>query len=269
MQAATDGDHPSVPAAARVAMIAYAAMLFVAMVGLLLRHPWATSLWPFSYTAPMSYTFIASILAAAGASIMWCAVAREYRALVGVGIDAFVITAPAAVYALMLGRRSLYPFAAAAALTAMAGLAVAIWCRRYRFRDRRRTPAVVRWSFVGFVLALLGLGGAMASGNQRILPWDASREVTVLYGWIFLGASSYFLYGLVEARRSNATGQLLAFLAYDLVLIVPFIRFFGEVRPEKWLNHVVYTAVVVYSGLLAVFYCFVLNRSAPASAATR
>jgi hypothetical protein len=205
----------------------------------------------------MSHALIASILAAAGASIFWCAAARDLRAMVGVGIDAFVITAPAAIYALMLSRKSLRGFAIAAAVTALAGVVAAIWFHRYRFRNERPTPKVVRWSFAAFVLTLWVFGGLMAMGRSWVLPWEASRETTILYGWMFLGASSYFLYGLIIPKWSNAIGQLLAFLAYDLVLIVPFVVFFRHVPQERLVNHVVYTLVIVYSGLLAVVYCFV------------
>ena len=41
---------------------------------------------------------------------------------------------------------------------------------------------------------------------------------------IFLGSAIYFAYGLQRPVWGNAKGQLLGFLAYDLVLIVPFVR---------------------------------------------
>jgi hypothetical protein len=42
----------------------------------------------------------------------------------------------------------------------------------------------------------------------------------------------------------------LGFLAYDLVLIIPFLQHFANVRPEMLLSLTIYTAVVSYSGLL-------------------
>ena len=82
----------------------------------------------------------------------------------------------------------------------------------------------------------------------------------MLYGWIFLGAACYFLYALARPNWANAQGQLLGFLAYDLVLIVPFCKHFATVDASLRINLIVYTAVLVYSGLLAVFY-LMLNRS--------
>src|SRR5256885_15582508 len=90
--------------AVRFALIAYALSLYVWGFGLFFEQRWATRLWPFSYnSSSMSYALIASILAAAGTSIICCAVAREYRALTGVGINAAVITLPVAIRTLISG----------------------------------------------------------------------------------------------------------------------------------------------------------------------
>jgi len=56
---------------------------------------------------------------------------------------------------------------------------------------------------------------------------------------------------------TNAGGQLAGFLAYDLVLIVPFLVRLPTIPPEWFVSLVVYTAVVTYSGLLAAWYLFV------------
>jgi hypothetical protein len=45
----------------------------------------------------------------------------------------------------------------------------------------------------------------------------------------------------IRPRWGNAFGQLLSFLAYDLVLIVPFVALFDTVPPERMVNLVVYT----------------------------
>ena len=93
--------------------------------------------------------------------------------------------------------------------------------------------------------------------RPNIFPWPLSPENSVFYGSIFLGAMCYFLYGVIYPCWGNAKGQLLGFLAYDLVLIVPFLQHFAAVRPEKLLSLTIYTAVVSYSGLLAIFFLLV------------
>ena len=63
--------------------------------------------------------------------------------------------------------------------------------------------------------------------------------------------------GVFRPKWTNATGQLLAFLAYDLVLIAPFLKHFATVNPAHRPSLVVYTAVLIYSGVLAAYYLFV------------
>src|SRR5262249_2953616 len=152
----------------------------------------------FSYaTRGASYAFMAAILAAAAAPTLWCAVTRNFRALVGGAIDAIVITLPIAIYCLMLGRKSLQLFALASFVTTI--IAVILTARYWRspFRDTRPTPILVRISFVLFIVVLTIPGAQMTLGNTRILPWDAPREVTIVYGWAFLGSAVYFVYGLI------------------------------------------------------------------------
>jgi hypothetical protein len=248
----------------RAGLVCYALILLLFAAGFFFREWWAIDLWPYrtSYSNPtMSFAFVASILGAASASILYCALARELRAMVGVGLDALVLTAPLSIMSLTSGRASMRTFGILAALTATAGLIALIWFHRYAWRDPRRTPLPVRVAFIVFVLALWATGGALVAGNLRVLPWQVSPDVARVYGFIFLGASSYFLYGLIVPRWSNAAGQLLGFLAYDLVLIVPFAIYFKHVPPDRLVNHIVYSAVVVGSGVLAVYYCFLHPRT--------
>jgi hypothetical protein len=73
--------------------------------------------------------------------------------------------------------------------------------------------------------------------------------------------ASDFLYSLLYPRWHNALGQLLSFLAYDLVLIIPFLLLFKTVKPEYMLNLVVYVAVLIYSGAIAVYFLFVNSQT--------
>jgi hypothetical protein len=80
--------------------------------------------------------------------------------------------------------------------------------------------------------------------------------MSVMYGWMFLGAACYFAYGVLRPYVWNMTGQLLGFLAYDLVLIGPFVRHLWQVEPAMLPNLLVYIAVLLYSGGLAVWALF-------------
>jgi hypothetical protein len=67
----------------------------------------------------------------------------------------------------------------------------------------------------------------------------------------------YFFYSLLRPSWVNSAGQLVGFLAYDVVLIVPFLMRLPTVAPEQRLGLSIYTAVVIYSGLLAAYYLFI------------
>jgi hypothetical protein len=45
------------------------------------------------------------------------------------------------------------------------------------------------------------------------------------------------------------------------VLIVPFVLLFDTVKPDRMLNLVVYTAVLIYSGGLAIYYLLINPRT--------
>jgi hypothetical protein len=79
---------------------------------------------------------------------------------------------------------------------------------------------------------------------------------STIFGCIFIGDAFYFLYGLFRPRWQNARGQLLSFLAYDLVLILPFLALFNAVKPEHLVSLIVYVSILIYSGALAVYFLF-------------
>jgi hypothetical protein len=83
----------------------------------------------------------------------------------------------------------------------------------------------------------------------------------VVFGCIFLGDAFYFIYALLRPRWGNAFGQLLSFLAYDLVLIVPFVQLLDTVKPGHMTGLIVYIVVLVYSGGLAIYYLFIDPRT--------
>ena len=90
-----------------------------------------------------------------------------------------------------------------------------------------------------------------------VFPWDLNPDSSVVFGCIFLGDAFYFLYALLRPRWGNAFGQLLSFLAYDLVLIVPFVLLIDTVKPDRIFGLIVYITVLLYSGGLAVYYLLI------------
>jgi hypothetical protein len=90
-----------------------------------------------------------------------------------------------------------------------------------------------------------------------IFPWAVKPDTSVLFGSIFVGDAFYFLYGLLYPRWHNALGQLLSFLAYDVVLIISFLQLFGNIKPEFIASLILYIVVLLYSGGLAIYYLFI------------
>ena len=92
----------------------------------------------------------------------------------------------------------------------------------------------------------------MPSGLMSLEP----EWFSTIFGLIFIGDAFYFAYGMFFPCWHHARGQLLSFLAYDLVLIIPFLNHFTAVKPEHALSLILYLAVLVYSGALAAYYLF-------------
>jgi hypothetical protein len=230
-------------------------------IAFVMQLPAVTSLWPFPGTTPLTHFFVGSIFAAAAASTLVPVLSRQYGALAGVFIDYVTILTPVAILAFRLSAESsaFVGFGVACALGSIFGVGLLVWSVRIPVDPHPPMPAPVRWSFVGFVLALLFFGTGLILQIPNIIPWRITPDISLFIGWLFVGAAMYFLYALLRPSWWNAAGQLAGFLAYDVVLIVPFVQRLPTVPPEHQIGLYVYTAVVTYSGLLAAYYLFV-NR---------
>lgn len=247
-------------------LILYSACIILALfaLGFILQVPFVIALWPLPYSDTTNLLFIASIFLAASASTLWCLLTKEYGALSGVALDYVVILTPLAIYAFQLNSERptsvMTVFMVACALTALAGTGLFVWSIRLPIEKSPPLPLLVRISFMVFVVALLFAGWQLINRTSGILPWQTTPATIVMYGWMFIGAAAYFVYGLVRPGWRNAGGQLAGFLAYDLVLILPFILMLSTITPARRTSLLIYIAVVTYSGLLAIYYLFI-NRT--------
>jgi len=256
------------------------ALLFV------LQVPWATAIWPFPGTGEMSNIFIASIFLAASAAVWWCLLVSSDRALAGIALDYIVIMAPLSLLAFGAALDDGDLHAATFGALCLVALVFGIWMLRWAlgrpWRSSLAAPTPVLAAFAVFVVALIIVGTLLILGTPGILPWAITPQLSVLFGCMFLGAAAYFAYGLVDRRWENAGGQLAGFLAYDIVLIVPFVirvvtgtpSYYGSAAEPLRANLLLYTAVVAVSGALAVYYLFVnkptrIRRGSPGAAATK
>lgn len=226
--------------------------------GFIFRLPFATAIWPWE-DGRYSYLFIGSILAAVSAAALWIGWTGEFGALPAGALNVFVIAITTSIYFFQLssqGRTEMVLFGVLSALSAIASLAAFFWSLRIPLQESRPMPGSVKISFWIFIVSLFLVAGALIL-QAPIFPWALRPETSVIFGCIFLGDAFYFLYGMFRPNWHNALGQLLSFLAYDLVLIVPFIGLLNTVEPDRYINLIVYTAVLIYSGGLAIYYLFI------------
>jgi hypothetical protein len=232
-------------------------VILVFAIGFTFRLPFATALWPWE-DGRYSYLFIGSILAAVSAAALWVGWTGEFGALPAGSLNVFVIALTTSIYFFKLtsqGRADMFIYGIFGALSAVASFAAFFWSLRIPLKETRPMPQPVKISFWIFIASLFAAGGALVL-QAPIFPWALNPDSSVVFGCIFLGDAFYFLYGMFRPNWHNALGQLLSFLAYDLVLIVPFIGLLNTVEPGRMVNLIVYTAVLIYSGGLAVYYLF-------------
>jgi plastocyanin len=214
--------------------------------------------------------FIASMLAAVALPLIWIGLSGELGAARGGALNLLVSFGGLSVHLLGLaiagGGTKLWVYAAISALAVPASLAVYLFVRKIPLQDPRPVPPLVRGSFAVFAGFLLVVGYLLLRAAPTAFPWPLAPEVAIVHGWLFLGASVYFMHGLLRPGWANAKGQLLGFLAYDVVLVVPYLLHTRHVLPEHRLSLGVYLAVIGYSGLLAIWY--LLIRPAGHSRAT-
>jgi hypothetical protein len=244
----------------RIVMTIIALLQLLIAVGFFTRQAWTEALWPFMYTSNLSFTFMSSMALAAAASTLWCVFEREEAGFAGIALDYIPLFGAMCILGFQNYSRTqsqpVLTLVIGSAVTAVFGLWLFLWSQRLPFRDSQPTPRPVLFAFGFFAVALIITGGAMVLRQPNILPWDMTQETALFYGWFFLGAAVYFIYGLIRRTWGNAGGQLAGFLAYDLVLIVPFLQHLSNVRPEHRLSLYFYIFVVTFSGLLAIYYLF-------------
>ncbi len=245
----------------RYLLFAICTVQFAMAAAFCFQMPFATGLWPFPGTTPLTFIFVGSFFAAAAASTLWVAATERWGALAGIGLDYAAILAPASVLsfqrAASTGSTQATAYGIACLVGALMGLAMLAWSIRIPLDRSIPMPGVVRVSFVIFIAVLLLVSGQLILKRPNVIPWKITPELSLLIGWMFLGAAIYFAYGLLRPCWENAAGQLAGFFAYDVVLIAPLLMRIPVAPAEHRTGLYIYIAVVVYSGLVATYYLFV------------
>jgi hypothetical protein len=232
---------------------------FVLAAGFFFRQTWATALWPLPDT-PLSYAFIAAILAGGAAPLLWIALSERLVGLAGYGLGFGIMYAGMGISAIFFYVRNQQPaFAAfAAVMVLLAIVAAAIfWRARGYAVDDQQTPRLVRLAFVLEVLVLAGAGILLLLKVPNTLPWNISPESSVLYGWVFLGLAFYYLYAVLRPQWIHALGPLLGFLVYDLLLASPLFAHFGSLQPGQLRGQVAASLIIIFSAALGIYYLLI------------
>lgn len=241
-------------------------LMLLLAIAFFVQAPFLGDVWPWttysSQLSPLSFTFLSSIAAAIAAPLLWIGATGNIQAAPAGALNLMVAFGGIAVFMFQSAQDNvlnsrLQPTSVAIGGSALANLLVYVVTRTLPSRDPLPLPKPIRISFGIFVVALILVGGALVLKKPNILPWDLTVEASVVYGWIFLGAAVYFAYALAKPLWENAAGPLLGFLAYDVVLIIPFLRHFADVPDAQRLSLTIYTGIVSYSGVLATYYLFV------------
>lgn len=257
--------------ALRIILIAGGLMLFIPSWGFATEADWATR-WFLWEEGRLSYLFIGSMQAAIAAAMIWIGLTKAWHMIVAGAINLFVMMGGLAIY--LLGSATLpdppFPvttkvwiYGAVALFFALFNLWLLFWARQFPETDYRPMPIGLRLAFGIFVAALIAVGVAMVMQVEGIFPWPLKPETSVVFGWMFLGDAFYFLFALLQPRWGNASTQLWSFLAYDLVLIGPFLQrlqfLMSEDSEQYWTwrySLIIYIGVLFFSAAVAIYYLF-------------
>jgi len=258
--------------ALRLILVAGGILLLLPAWGFATAANWATAsfLWE---EGKLSYLFIASMQAAIAAAMIWIGITKSWHMITAGALNLFVMMGGLALFllgtatqenALFTVTPKIWTYGIFCAIFALFNLWLVFWARKFPETDRRPMPRGLRFAFGLFVFALVVVGIAMLARVEGIFPWPLKAETSVVFGWMFLGDAFYFLFALVQPRWRNAAPQLWSFLAYDLVLIGPFVQrlnvLFSTTSEQYWTwrySLIIYIAVLLFSAAVAVYYLFI------------
>lgn len=243
--------------------IGFAAAVNLALgLAFALQMDWAVSIWP-TDTGRLTYIFIGSILAAIAAGAGWIAISGEKGSLPAGFLNLAIMMAGIGSYLLVRGTRTdqgdWIVYGLVGLVLAVVNLALFLRTRNVEVPDPEPLPWPVRGSYALFTVVLLLVGGSLILRTDGIMPWSLDPDTSVIVGLIFLANAFYFLFAVIRSTWQAARAQWWSFLAYDVVLIVPLIRHIPDISDDLRTNLFVYIAILVYSGVLAIYYV-ILNR---------
>ena len=246
----------------RYILLAFGILSAALAVGYFLQMPWALATWPWQ-DGRLSNIFISSVLAAVAAAMLWIGTSAQFAGAAGGFLHMATMLGGAALVFFPLGQERADPrltaYAVVCAVAAACCVAAFAWAQRQPILIDRRLPTALRVWCVLYILILIPPGIALIRRAPGIMPWPLKPESSMVYGWIFVAAIWSFAYPLWRPRVEHIRVGLIGFLAYDAVLLVPFVRHFETVRPELYVSLLLYIVALSVSTVVSIYY-LVLSR---------
>lgn len=244
----------------RVGLLVTGLLAAILGLGYFQHWPWALGTWPWP-ESPLSHVFVASILAAVAAAMGWVGLSGRLAGAAGGFLHVATMSTGLASVFWPLGQLrqpSVLPaYAAGCAAVAVACLAAFAWARRQRVVDTRPIPLSLRLWSLAYIAILLPAGGALIAQVPGIMPWPVKPEMSMVCGWVFVSAACSFIYPLLRPQMEQVRVGLVGFLAYDAVLIPPFVLLLDRVRPELLRSLQLYLLALGVSAAVSIYYLFI------------
>lgn len=216
----------------------------LSVVGLFFLAAGVTLLWGKWLPWYSSY-LLGSTLIAYSIAILWTAAVESYKALLGGGLSCVITFGGSAIYALRLGHLWIGQMFLYVAVISLWFFYVGL---KAEHKSRDPLSYSLRWLF-SIVMTI-----ALIEGIYLLIPlpfrfaWVLIPDHAVIYGWMLVGGSLFFGWSLLRPKWENGYPALYALIAYDLLLIGPFLRLFRAPVPVVIIPFYLWAAVIVILG---------------------
>jgi hypothetical protein len=245
-------------------VVVFGAADLVLTVGYLFQLSWATATWPWPVN-PLDFILVSSFLAGATVTILWLGFVGDWGAATGATMNVGSMNIGAAAFLFEKYSEThddrFLSRAIAFTVFALINVGAFVWTLRFRIKDKRPADVVLKLFFAVASGLLLFAAVQLMRKSPTIFPWPLEEDTSIMFGWLFMGSAVYFTYGLLRPSWHNMRGQLLAFLAYDLILIPPYTYLFPLVQPDHMPSLITYMIVLIVSAVLSIFYLFIHKRT--------
>jgi hypothetical protein len=227
-------------------------------LGFILNLPPVTGGWPFPVSR-LTHLFLAAVSFAFAAPMLYAIWRWDFAAVAGVGLTVAVSYALFSVMILtMIGpNQGIWLNLVLAIAVALAGFGGFLFGANRVPKDQRVTPMWVRALFGVFAALLILSGGAMMLRVSNILPWAVDPESAQLIGALFVGNAAIFLWAMARPVWTHAIATWLAFIVYDIFLVLPLVMHLSDVLPEHTLGLWLYIGVLVVSFVGGIYALFI------------